>query len=224
MLRYLTVVLMAACTLGSYAQKTQFAAPDYKKISKSIVKKGSSTSYQTLMERYKAHDTTLSPKEYYLLYYGFPLQTEFNPGVSQPLADSLMLFMQKDQKTNTEYSEIIRLAQAILEKNPFEMRYLDPLIFAYRMQGKNELATKLEFQLGRIAETIFSSGDGLTENTAFYIIAPDHAYDMLRALGFGYTGGQSIKKGTCGFIKVKSNDFGIEGMYFKTASPTTSLK
>ena len=224
MLRYITGVLLVACTLGSYAQKTQFAAPDYKKISKSIEKKGASTSYQTLMERYKAHDTTLSPKEYHLLYYGFPLQTEYNPSVSQPLADSLMLFMQKDQKTSIEYNGIIRLAHAILEKNPFEMRYLDPLIFAYRMQGKNELATKLEFQLGRIAETIFSSGDGLTENTAFYVISPTHAYDMLRALGFGYKGGQSIKKGACEFIKVESNDFGIEGMFFKTASPTTSRK
>jgi hypothetical protein len=54
----------------------------------------------------------------------------------------------------------------------------------------------------------------LTKETAFHVISAAHEYDLLRALGFGNAGGQSLTIGQYDFLKVEANDYGIEGMYF----------
>lgn len=218
MVKYFFIALVVLCSFTVTAQKTRFTPPDYKKISKAIEKTGSSTFYPRLMERYLAQDTTLSPKDYHLLYYGFSLQPEYAPLAQQPFADSLMTILHKDQITPDQYNTVIKYCNEILKKSPFDMRYLDPLIYVYRMKGNNDLAARLEFKLGRIIETIFSTGDGLTQETAFHLISASHEFDMLRALGFGVNGKQSLKSGQCDFQKVETNDYGIDGIYFNVSA------
>lgn len=104
------------------------------------------------------------------------------------------------------------------------MRYLDPMIYVYQMQGNTEMAEKLEFKLGRIIETIFSSGDGLTEKTAFHVISVSHEYDLIRALGFGFGGEQSLSNGKVDLLKVEANDYGINGMYFNISALSNAQK
>ncbi|MFH1119946.1 MAG: DUF4919 domain-containing protein [Bacteroidota bacterium] len=218
MVRYVFTVIAAFCICSAAAQKSDFTPPHYKKIGKAILKKESPTYYPDLMVRYKAHDTTLSPYEYHLLYFGYALQADYEPYAHQPFADSLMAIVRKTRISPDDYDLVIKYTGRILDKNPFDMRYLDPLIYVYRMQGKNDLATSLEFKLGRIIETIFTTGDGLTEKTAFHVISVSHEYDLLRALGFGYAGEQSLSRGQCDFLKVETNDFGINGMYFNVSA------
>jgi hypothetical protein len=219
--------ISAAILLFSFtviAQENTFSPPNYKKIGKAISKANSATFYPKLMERYQAHDTTLSPSEYHLLYYGYSLQPEYAPYAQQPFADSLLTIIRKDIISPAQYDLVLRYGNAILEKSPFDMRYLDPMIYVYQMQGNNEVAEKLEFKLGRIFETIFTSGDGLTEKTAFHVISVSHEYDLLRALGFGFGGQQSLTNGQCDFLKVEANEYGIDGMYFNVSVMLKSLK
>jgi len=206
--------ILVFCIFSVSAQKPTFNQPNYKKISKAISKESASTFYPKLMERFLTNDTTLSPEEYHLLYYGYSLQSEYSPNAQLASADSLMSVIRKEQLAPEQFELVIKYANATLEKNPFDMRYLDPLIYVYRMQGNNTLADKLEFKLGRIIETLFSTGDGLTKETAFHVISAAHEYDLLRALGFGNAGGQRLTIGQYDFLKVEANDYGIEGMYF----------
>lgn len=224
MKRYLLISLIIFCTFTVSAQKTNFSTPDYKKISKAISKPGSLTFYSELMARYRAHDTTLSPSEYHLLYYGYSLQEGYAPYTHQPYADSLMALVRKESISAGQYSRILEFANAVLEKSPFDMRYLDPMIYVYQMQGNTEMAEKLEFKLGRIIETIFSSGDGLTEKTAFHVISVSHEYDLIRALGFGFGGEQSLSNGKVDLLKVEANDYGINGMYFNISALSNAQK
>lgn len=218
MTRYILSAILIFFSCTSIAQKASFASPDYKKIGKAISRADIPTFYPKLMERYQAHDTTLSPAEYHLLYYGFSLQPEYAPYARQPFADSLMTIIRKDMINPAQYDLVLEYGYAILEKSPFDMRYLDPMIYVYQMQDNKEMAEKLEFKLGRIIETIFSSGDGLTEKTAFHVISISHEYDLLRALGFGFGGQQSLTDGKCDFLKVEANDYGINGMYFDVSA------
>lgn len=203
------------CFLGGYAQKNNFAPPDYKKIRKEINKTGSKPNYQQLLKRYNDNDTTLSPEEYRLLYFGFTFQPEYSPDAKEPLVDSLMAILRLEQIKPGQYEKVVKYSEKILQKSPFDMRYLDPLIYVYRMQGNNQLASKLEFKLGRIIETIFTTGDGLTEKTAFHVISVAHEKDMLRALGFGFVGMQNIQSSPYDYLKVEENAYGIDGIYFK---------
>jgi len=224
MTRYLISAFIVICSFTVSAQKNQYSPPDYKKISKAINREKSASSYYKLMARYKASDTTLSPEEYHLLYFGFSLQPGFSPDTKLPIADSLMKILHQNQIKADQYILVKKYAEAILEKNPFDMRYLDPLIYINRMDGNNNLADKLEFKLGRIIETIFTSGDGLTEQTAFHVIASSHEYDLLRALGFGFSADQRISNGRIDFLKVETNDYGIDGMYFNISAKHNSVK
>lgn len=218
MTRYFIGAILVFCTFSVSAQKPAFNQPNYKKISKAISKERASTFYPRLMERFLASDTTLSPDEYHLLYYGYSLQPEYLPNTPPASADSLMSLIRKEQLAPEQFELVIKYANASLEKNPFDMRYLDPLIYVYRMQGNNSMADKLEFKLGRIIETLFSTGDGLTKETAFHVISAAHEQDLLRALGFGNAGGQSLTIGEYEFLKVEANDYGIEGMYFNISA------
>lgn len=218
MVRHLIGIAILFTAFTAVAQKNQFTPPDYKKISKAISKPGTEFYYPLLMERYRENDTTLTPHEYYLLYYGYTLQPGYAPYGHLPLVDSLMTILHDKQLLPGQYDKAATLCNAILDKNPFDLRFLDPLIYVYRMQGKNDLASRLEFRLGRIVETIFSTGDGLSEKTAFHVIAISHEYDMLRALGFGFAGEQSLTRNQCDYLKVARNDYGIDGMYFNVSA------
>ena len=126
--------------------------------------------------------------------------------------------MNREVLEESEYNRIIELASSTLNEYPFEISILDPLIYALRMEGKNELAAKLEFRFGRIIETIFNSGNGLTKETAFHVVSISHQKDMLRALGFGFGGRHAIVDAKFSYLKVAKNDFGIEGMYFDVST------
>lgn len=224
MLKYLLIPWMILCTVTASGQRNKFNIPDYKKINKIISKTDSPASYIKLMDRYRIHDTTLTTEEYHLLYFGYCLQPQYAPYAHQQFADSLMTIVRKKQIGPDQYENVIKYANKVFESNPFDMRYLDPLIYVYQMQGKIELAQKLEFKLGRLIETIFNTGDGLTEKTAFHVISVSHEYDLLRALGFGYAGEQSLTRGECDFLKVETNDYGINGIYFNVSAIMKPMK
>jgi hypothetical protein len=208
---FLTLLLISGVT----AQDRKFSPPDYKKISKVISRAGSPFSYSELSRRLSVNDTTLTVSDYHYLYYGSTLQPGFNPDVQHPLADSITLIMNKEGLNKTDYAKIIQLGIRLLGEQPFELRMLDPLIYAYRMTGNNDMAARLEVRFGRIIETIFNSGDGLTKKTAFHVISTRHEPDMLRALGFGYDGQKMRIEETFDYLKTAKNDFGIEGIWFK---------
>lgn len=218
MKRVLVSIIILLSITGVNAQKNSFSAPDYQKIGKAIAKQKSSAYYPVLMERLIANDTTLTPREYHLLYYGYALQPGYRSDMVKPFQDSLLAVMNREVLDKSDYKHIIDMASSVLKEYPFEIGILDPLIYALRMEGKNDLAAKLEFRFGRIVETIFNSGDGLTKETAFHVVSIAHQKDILRALGFGFGGQQMMAGSKISYLKVAKNDFGIDGMYFNVSA------
>lgn len=204
---------------GAQAQKVKVSPPNYKKIEKTIHKKPE--TYNLLLKRLNANDTLLSPKEYHLLYYGYQLQASKPFRQQKTLSDSLLSLVEKENPTQADFKNLTETGNQILQENPFELSFLDRLIYANRMLGNNKMAEMLEFRLGRIIETIFNSGDGLSKGTAFHVISLSNASDMLRALGFGYTGQQMSAGPQLYYLKVAKNEFGIEGMYFYVTARQT---
>lgn len=219
MKRALFVILMLSTTFFSWAQSQNLNPPDLKKIGKAIDNERSSKWYPKLMARYQSNDTTLTPQEYRLLYFGYVLQPEFLSKTTTPLVDSLTRLMGTDSSSKPDYHKIAIMSARLHQLMPFDMKYLDPLSFSLRLTGENELASMVEFKLGRLVETIYNTGDGMSEQTPFYVISPSHEMDMLRALGFSLAGSAPITSGNIDYIKVKANDYGIQGLFFKRVHP-----
>lgn len=197
---------------GAQAQKAGFKVPNFNKIEKNIRKKPE--SYPILMERLQENDTTLSLSNYHFLYYGYIFRPEYSNSQNKTLLDSLQQLMQNEKQDEIEFAQVIQTGNRLLQANPFALGFLDKIMYAHRMLGNNAMAEKLEFRFGRIIETIFNSGDGLSKETAFYVISLSNATDMLRALGFGYAGQHMSIGPNLHYYKVDKNNFGIEGMYF----------
>lgn len=64
-----------------------------------------------------------------------------------------------------------------------------------------------------LTDAILSSGDGLTEESAFYVINIPQEYDILNMIGFEFGGSQSLIK-TNDYLTVKENPANIKGLYF----------
>jgi hypothetical protein len=68
--------------------------------------------------------------------------------------------------------------------------------------------------LDHVIETILSTGDGKTEETAWHVVSVEHEYDILKMLGFRFGGEQTLTNKGCDYLKVEQNKHDIKGFYF----------
>lgn len=174
----LTVAVLSFSS--AQAQKT----PDLKAIKDSISNPSSSYYYPTLFARYEMMDSTLTFDDYHYLYYGYPEQVNYMPLVDNTASLELEKIMsQRSALTPTDYKRAIELCKATLHIEPFNMRDINALAFLYAQTSQDETSAQLMRRLSMIAETIMSSGSGLSEQDPWWIIYFDHAIDLMGILG-----------------------------------------
>lgn len=208
------ILLMMLVFQAANAQQVKFSIPDHKKLKKEISGKNS-VVYDRLMQRFADNDTTLTLADYHKLYYGSAHKAGYNPMADTPLRDSLYIAFSKNQSGEADFGKIRSLAMRILKQIPFDIRTLDPASYACRMLNDNATAAKMEFKMGRLIETIYNSGDGLTEETPFTVVLVANETDVIRALGFSLSGSSSVQSGKLHYWKVSENEFGVQGFYFR---------
>lgn len=173
-MRFKLLFLGLFLSLGASAQ-----APDYKAIADSIANPSSEYYYPILFARYEKGDTTLSVNDYRYLYYGYPEQEEYKPLLGSSLSDSLaMAFGTRVAPTRETFDKAIRYAKALLAKQPFNLRDLNVLAYAYAQIGDTTAAALQMCKLDRIVAVITSSGTGLSEASPWYVTYYTHAQDV----------------------------------------------
>lgn len=205
----LTLILI---TFNLFAQEPGRNTPDIKKISKQLK---DPELYSGLLNRYLANDSSLTIADYHLIYYGFSLQKGYDPNKDTRLRDSLNILFMNTGNGESDYRALQSLTNRILVQLPFDIRSLDPAIYASEMLKDNDQAIKLKIKMGRLIETIFNSGDGLTKESPFYVVSVANIPDMVRALGFEAVSTIPEQSGNLFYFKVKENEFGVTGFYFR---------
>jgi hypothetical protein len=199
----------------SYAQERSFATPDYKEIESLTNDRSSAFFYQELLKRYLGDDTTLTLRDYRLLYYGYFFQPNYTPFYHTAESDSVkMLLGEKEQLSAQEWNNIIRLGRANIQKNPFDLKGLNIVWVAYRQTGDSATARLYFDKLKKLVQTILSTGDGMTEATAFHVLNVSHEYDILNILGYEFGGNQNLTDAKCDYLSLKTNDDNLSGLYF----------
>ena len=201
--------------LSVFGQENRHTVPDYYEIEKLTNDKGSAFYYPAMFERYAANDTTLTLRDYRMLYYGHFFQPGYAPFYQMAEADSIkMLLGGKDELASADWKEIIRLGTNNVKKNPFDLKALNIIWIAHRNTGDSATARLYFDKLRKLVQTILSSGDGLTEETAFHVLNVSHEYDILNILGYEFGGKQKLTDNKCDFLTLKTNDDNIAGLYF----------
>ena len=74
---------------------------------------------------------------------------------------------------------------------------------------------KVSQQRRIVQDAIVSTGDGMSDNTAFYVIKVAHQFDILPFLGYTYGGEDKIIRGKkVNYLTLGENRFGVERVYF----------
>ena len=214
--RLVVVVLWMGFSLTTWAQSDEgYSIPDYNEIEKLTQDKNSMFYYENLLSRYNNHDTTLTLRDYRMLYFGAFFQDNYKPFFQTPQADSIKILLSTNSELRDEHwKEMVRLGTANLHQNPFDLKGINIVWVADRQLGDSANANIYFDKLRKLVQTILATGDGLSEKTAFHVLNVAHEYDIINILGYEFAGDQQLTDSHCDYLTLKSNDDNLEGLYF----------
>ena len=188
-------------------------APDNETIERETLNRESPYYYPALMIRYIHGDTTLTLDDYHYLYYGFAYQPEYRPLEANPAVDKLMNILSQTDTDSVDAAGIIREAREVMKRDPFSPTNLNFMTYAYGLLGDTLQERYSADRFRKVVETIKSSGDGLTEKTAWHVLTFAHAADIMDIMQLK-TRKPMIVSSTVEYIPLFVRDGDVKGYYF----------
>lgn len=211
----LLILIITALVTNINAQEEFFDAPNYSQIEANVKEQSSSYYYPNLLKKYLDANTDMTLEEARHLYYGFVFQTNYVPTDTSSYNNKLAITLSRGSFTPSDYTQILEYSNALLLQDPFNLRALNAKLLVLAQQNNTEEYKKVAKQRGIVQNAIVSTGDGMTEKTAFYVIKVAHEYDILPFLGYTYGGEDKILRGNkVNYLSLGENRFGIEKIYF----------
>ena len=159
------------------------SVPDMSAVRLAVQDRTSPYYYPVLMDRYLRRDTTLTADDYRYLYLGYSFQEDYNPYRVSFYNTAIDTLYNRCSHTPEECKELVRYAHRILADNPFDLRRMAVLVYANNLLDNESEVLFWHARIHHLVDAIISTGDGCTPETAWYIIEPVHAYDLLNTLG-----------------------------------------
>ena len=211
-LKIFFLLFVSCISTVAFAQETE--DPDYQQIRQAISNHRSVNYYPTLMRRYIENDTTLSLEQYRYLYYGYSLQEDFVPykGHLPRLVEARRQFTESRGDSNLAH-EMIKVAQASLDDNPFDIPAINIVAASYLQIGDTVQYRVWDIKQKGLLDAILSSGDGAEPSSAFHVIDIEHEYEVLNRLGLQIEA-DSLVNDNVEYLKVRENAEGEKGFYF----------
>lgn len=161
--------------------------PDMELIRREVTDRNSQYYYPKLMAEFERNDTLMSLDKYRRLYLGYMFQEDYYPYRLSNMADKVERVYSKSDLTRQECDSVIKYAEITLADNPFELTQMMGLINALRIKGKKNLADIWQYKLNHLLMAIVSTGTGIDEENAWYVIEPAHEYVLLNMMGYTVT-------------------------------------
>ncbi|WP_333876909.1 DUF4919 domain-containing protein, partial [Flavobacterium sp.] len=148
MKKFLVLWLVLTGLFVSAQEETKFVKPDYKAIKKEVSNKKSAYFYEKLMAKFNAADSTMTLEEKRHLYFGFTNSKLYSTVYMNPANDSLRSIIYKENLDTEDFKKIISYGNEILKENPFDMRTMNIMSYAYEKQGNLNEAKNKAVQIG----------------------------------------------------------------------------
>lgn len=211
----LFLIIFTALAFNINAQDEFFNAPNYSQIESNVKSQSSSFYYPNLLKKYFDANSSMSLEEARHLYYGYVFHENYVPTDTSSYNNKLAITLSRGSFTPSDYAEILEYSNALLLQDPFNLRALNAKLLVLAQQNNTEEYKKVAQQRSIVQNAIVSTGDGMTEKTAFYVIKVAHEYDILPFLGYTYGGEDKILRGNkVNYLSLGENRFGVERVYF----------
>lgn len=185
------MILLLLASLSASAQtnfdKIKREKPNFDEIRRAINDRTSDYYYPRLMAEFERNDTIMKLDKYRYLYLGYSLQEDYNPYRSSNTSIEESLKTDRARLTPAECDEIIDQANAALDDNPFNLQQMLYLIQALRQKRNDSLANIWQYKFNYILMAIVSTGTGIDQENAWYVIEPQHEYILLNTMGYVVT-------------------------------------
>ncbi len=187
--RILTLLLISiAASIGVQAQvlpQLKREKPDLEEIRRATLDHTSPYYYPRLMKEFQRNDTLMKIDKFRHLYLGYMFQEDYNPYRSSERTITYDATLNRSKNlTRQECDSVIAYAEQALSDNPFTLGEMVMLINALRGKGKTNLANIWQYKLNYILMSIVSTGTGLDEENAWYVIEPQHEYVLLNMMDY----------------------------------------
>lgn len=186
MQKVLLTISALMCSLCAWCVQTESHAPDLEKIKAETTDPNSKHYYPKLLKMYMSNDTIMNAEDFESFYYGTLFQEDFNPyreAYDAEAIEAIKPLYYQNTHTRAELDRMKKYAEQALADNPLDLIQLKNLIFVYEKLGKVNLAKIWKNKLNHLLHTIASSGTGLDEENAWYVVYPRHEFDLLNITG-----------------------------------------
>lgn len=177
--------------------------------------------YPSLLTRYLNFDSTLTEKDFSILYYGNVFYDKYNPyGNGKGEKE----FMDLYKKGNFE--EAIPFGKSILIENPINLEIIFKMLVCYHKLEDKVTARKYAAMYFPMLNAIYKSGDGKSHKTAYVVVKVADEYEILKNLEL-YSEQQALV-GTTDVLTIAKNSSGnankrrnkkIKKLYFNVSFP-----
>jgi hypothetical protein len=196
-MKYHFFLLLIFFSVFGFSQKSKF---DIKGIEKDLANSRSPYFYQRLIFKYKAYPKSLDSIESRYLYYGRNFRTDTISTLDESFKSLADAFKQNN------FADCITQGKILYEKDPTNLDILLILLRAYDNQkdGNNLIYHLSQFRA--LTDGIKSSGDGLSEKTAYQVNSVGDEYILLNILNIGEEYTRSSKASKKGMLDIWEKD------------------
>lgn len=198
------------------AGETTLRVPDNEAVERAVIDPQSPYYYPNLRLRYEQGDTTLTAEDYHYLYYGFAFQPEYRPLEPNRAADSVTMVIERARGTEFtpgQLQELITYSRRALEREPFSLRHLNYLSYAYGEAGDTLKAVEYAYKTQGVLNTIQASGTGLTEDSPWHVLFKDDPVDIINAMDLGHSRRIVVSR-SVEYVSLLVRDGRTKGYYF----------
>lgn len=190
--------------------------PDLQQIKREITNPASKYYYPRLMKEFLKNDTLMKLDKFRHLYLGYMFQEDYDPYRSSQHAINFDISARPSRE---ECDKIIADADVALADNPLDLQQMVMKINALRQKGNHPLAAIWQYKLNYLLMAIVSTGNGLEEEYAWYVVDPSHEYVLLNMLNYMIHGAPVLFDPCYEYVIVTDTRGNEKGGYYFNIGP-----
>lgn len=173
-MKKIITILTLVLTLSSYGQEFNYNR-DYNVILAQTLDEKSELSYDKLILKFKANDTTLTSSEVLALLIGFTVNPNYKAYSDLKLEREVYAL-----NDNGEFREAIQKGLKFNSTHPLNQMTLIELSYAYHKIAMPDSAHYYRVQFKNVMAAMLYSGKGTTADSAFFSLTPIDGQNFIR--------------------------------------------
>lgn len=173
-MKKLFTLILVITTLVSFGQTNFNYKEDFKKVLAKTQDPNDDLSYDKLLKRFTANDTTLTDYEVLALLIGFTGKPEYRP--YWDLDMERKIYSLNDGK---KYQEGLDSANKFLKTHPLSVKVLFEKSYSFHKLEQKDSADYYLYQGRRIFKAMYFSGDGKTSENPTFALGPADGQDYI---------------------------------------------